>query len=269
MSTEISKRARLDVMLDLESLSTAHNGAVIQIAAVPFQIEGNGDMDWAVFDYKIHPKSSIEAGLDVNGDTMKWWFSQDSLVQEQVLLESIKNGMELEYVLKALSHFLLKLECEAEKVFVWGYPATSDFTWLQNAYVAAKLPYPIQYNRTRCLGTTADLYWERTGKKLSEQSKTQINHDALVDCKAQIEMVQIAYKELAYLPAANEVPNPFSGINGPPNMPKMQWPPFCATWAETLGGMETLLNKGVEIQSGSVYHEKIARMAAHAKAVLP
>jgi len=203
MSTETlqaKKRERLDVMLDIESLSTAHNGATIQIAAIPFKIEGSDDeVVMTQFNRLISPKSCIEAGLDVNADTMKWWFSQDMYVQDRVLAKAISQGMALNSVLSSLSNFFKSLEEQAEKVFIWGYPATSDMTWLQNAYIAAKLPYPVAYNRTRCLGSIADLYWEATGKKLSEQATTKINHDALVDCQSQIEMVCLAYKELGYV----------------------------------------------------------------------
>lgn len=194
-----AKRERLDVMLDIESLSTEPNGVLIQISAIPFQIEGDSPFasgqTWNEF---ISPKSCIEAGLEVNADTMKWWFKQEDHIQHRVLGKAISEGGKLTFVLDTFSNWLKSLEEKAEKVFIWGYPATSDMAWLQNAYKAAKLPYPVAYNRTRCLGTLADLYWERTGLKLSEQSKTQINHDALQDCKAQIEMVQIAYKTLAW-----------------------------------------------------------------------
>lgn len=193
-----AKRERLDVMIDIESLSTAHNGATIQIAAVPFHIEEAQDKynEIMTFNRKISPKSCIEAGQDVNADTMKWWFGQDEHVQSEVIGQAIMFGIHLETALVRLSEFLKDLERIADKVFIWGYPATSDMTWLQQAYLAAKLPYPVAYNRTRCLGTIADLYWELYGEKLSEQAKTQINHDALVDCRSQIEMVVHAYKKL-------------------------------------------------------------------------
>jgi len=192
---KMKKRERLDVMLDIESLSTAHNGATIQIAAVPFYIEetSNDARQFGSFNRLISPASCVAAGLDVDADTMKWWFSQEAVVQNHVLGEAIRKGDFLEGVLAGLSIFLKELEQHAEKVFIWGYPATSDMTWLQQAYLAAKLPYPVAYNRTRCLGTIADLYWEMYGEKLSDTPKTKINHDALVDCQSQIEMVRYAY----------------------------------------------------------------------------
>lgn len=193
-----AKRERLDVMIDIESLSTAHNGATIQIAAVPFHIEEaqNKYNEIKSFNRKISPKSCIEAGLDVNADTMKWWFGQDEHVQSEVLGQAIMYGQELKDELIKLMVFLKDLENYADKVFIWGYPATSDMTWLQQAYLAAKLPYPVAYNRTRCLGTIADFYWEMYGEKLSDTPTTKINHDALVDCQSQIEMVVHAYKRL-------------------------------------------------------------------------
>lgn len=191
-----AKRERLDVMLDIESLSTAHNGATIQIAAIAFEIENGKSV--SVTNQFITPQSCVENGLDVNADTMKWWFYQDTYVQNQVLVKAIQ-GDHLFTALKNVAEYLKELEGIADKVFIWGYPATSDMTWLQQAYLAAKLPYPVAYNRTRCLGTIADLYWEATGLKLSEQVKTKITHDALVDCQSQIEMVCKAYKELGYL----------------------------------------------------------------------
>lgn len=192
-----AKRDRIDVMLDIESLSTAHNGATIQISAKPFCIYGQGVIDSDNFNASVSPKSCIEAGLHVCSDTMKWWFSQDPEVQNKVLGGAIRQGLSLEVSLEYFTRFLEALQEKAERVFIWGYPATSDLTWLQQAYLAAKLPYPIAYNRTRCLSTIADLYWEKTGEKLSDKATTKINHDALQDCQSQIEMIIVAYKEFA------------------------------------------------------------------------
>lgn len=195
--SEIVKRERMDVMLDLEALSTKRNGAIIQVAAVPFDITGNQEgKDYVEFDYLITPKSCVEAGLEVDSDTLKWWFAQDENIQDQVIGGAIRNGMSLHYVLIELTSFLKLLETKAEKVFVWGYPATSDLTWIQSCFEAAKLPNPIAYNRTRCLGTMADIYWEKTGKKLSEVVTRKITHNALDDCRMQIEMVRTFYSQL-------------------------------------------------------------------------
>ena len=188
----VEKVERIDVMLDIESLSTDSNGAIIQLAAVVFDIHKKGH-GYVNFNKFITPKSAIDAGLTINADTMKWWFSQEESVQKKVLAYAIERGNPLKEVLMSFTDWLEELKKKADKVFVWGYPVTSDLTWLLNAFKAVNLPYPIEYNRTRDLATIADLYWEVFGEKLSDKAFTRINHDAIVDCQAQIEMVCHAY----------------------------------------------------------------------------
>ena len=75
----------LEVMLDLETMSTSSSAAIVSIGAVKFDPHGKiGDFgDPANAEYKpfyctVELTSCIDAGLHVSGSTIEWWLKQEN-----------------------------------------------------------------------------------------------------------------------------------------------------------------------------------------------
>jgi DNA polymerase III epsilon subunit-like protein len=62
-----------DIMIDIETLGTEPGSIITSIAAVPFN--RNGEMGKA-FYMNIDIQSSIDAGLTINAETLKFWMEQ-------------------------------------------------------------------------------------------------------------------------------------------------------------------------------------------------
>lgn len=69
-----------DIMVDLESMGVGNNPALIQIAAVQFDIN-TGEIG-NIFDMKIDLQSSLDAGLEISAGTVKFWMTNPTVNQE-------------------------------------------------------------------------------------------------------------------------------------------------------------------------------------------
>ncbi len=74
-----------DIMIDLETLATSPNSAVLTIGAVKFDPFGNElEMPSCEKLYiKVDIDSCDELNLDVNDDTLNWWSRQSKEAQEE------------------------------------------------------------------------------------------------------------------------------------------------------------------------------------------
>lgn len=61
-----------DVMIDLETMGTRPNAAIVSIGAIKFDRDGTHGGFYRVVDLQ----SSIDAGLSVDGATVMWWLQQ-------------------------------------------------------------------------------------------------------------------------------------------------------------------------------------------------
>lgn len=63
------------VMVDIETLGTGSNAAIVSIGACEFTLEKGPD-ESRTFYRRINLRSCIEAGMDVDADTVLWWLEQ-------------------------------------------------------------------------------------------------------------------------------------------------------------------------------------------------
>lgn len=158
------------VMVDLETMSTRNNAAIVSIGAVKFWL--NVDQDSFSPDQFFHMAvdlaSSQDAGLDVDAETVKWWMQQDKEAQK-----ALDRGVDLDQALKAFSSWFPK------DAYIFGNGATFDNVILRSAYAATKLPYPAIYKQDMCY---------RTLCRMSDVEPLKfdgVKHNALHDAMAQ------------------------------------------------------------------------------------
>lgn len=154
----------MDVVLDLETLGTSSDSAILAIGAVSL-----GD---SVFYRRI--KSPTGA---VSIETIRWWMGQSEVVR----LENWSGGDAESDVLHEFGAWLTAVRDKGDgKLRLWG---SEDFDTgiLKEAYARNKLPLPWHYREPRGLRTAFDLL------DIDEDSEpwgNRIEHIA-IDCAIQ------------------------------------------------------------------------------------
>jgi 3'-5' exoribonuclease Rv2179c-like domain len=173
---------RTQVMLDLETLGNKPGSVIVAMGAVKF---GEGRI-LDTFYERIDARSCVEAGLEMDPETVMWWLTQE----DGARLEITKPGAPLGSVLSLFSVWL------GEDVEVWGNGATFDNVLLVDAYDAVGIPRPWRFSRDRCYRTVSalrpDVALVRAGT----------HHNALDDATAQAEHLMRVLAAMGVTPGA-------------------------------------------------------------------
>lgn len=161
-----------DVMLDLETMSTLPNAAIVAIGAVAFDLRkselGN------VFYSRVSLNSAIESDGHMDPDTVKWWLRQNDKARAEIS----QDGPTLE---EALSGFKAWLEdnTDTNTVRIWGNGAAFDNVILASAYRSIAMDPPWRFWNDRCYRTIKAM--DPTVKS----PKIGVSHHALDDARRQ------------------------------------------------------------------------------------
>lgn len=173
-------------MLDLETLSTAPNAAILQIGFARFDPLGTGVTD--TFERTVSLDSCLQVGLKIDGDTFAWWLSQSEAARRSVITDS----QPLARVLTDLNVWLGYLNLEIPENVIWSHGAAFDVPILASAYRAYGYKEPWDHRLVR---DTRTLFW-LVAQRGWEKSKHETAHTALADAVAQVADVQSAYRWL-------------------------------------------------------------------------
>jgi len=174
----------VEVMIDLETLSTESSAAIISIGAVKFDprgaigTTGDGDPDYMPFRQNIDLYSLEEAGLHFGGQTIKWWMEQSPEARESVLADAVDIGT-------ALSRFYVWFGDKSMPT--WGNGAGFDNVILRNAYQKLGGQCPFKFSHDRCFRTMKALFPD------VPYVVPAIPHDPLQDAEAQVVHLQKLY----------------------------------------------------------------------------
>ena len=146
---DISSR---QIVVDLETLSTRSNAAILSIGAVA--VEDLKIVD--EFYVNVDPKSSKEAGLHIDPLTIQWWTEQDE--ESRSALQ--QDPMPLDEALDKFSTFYGK-----QSIPIWGYGANFDVVILENAMTLSgwnankhtQEKYPWRFWDIYCLRTISNI----------------------------------------------------------------------------------------------------------------
>jgi len=158
------------VMIDLETMSTASNAAIISIGAVLFN-EHNGIEE--KFEVVVSLGSSMDYGLDVNASTVEWWMTQSDESREVFK----GPGYDLSSVLVGFIDWLQENCCEPSNTILWGNGSDFDNVILANAYKACGLVQPWKFYNNRCYRTVKQI----GAKQGILLPTTGVKHNALDD----------------------------------------------------------------------------------------
>lgn len=171
------------IMVDIETLSTRADAVIANIGAVSF----NREKLLGVWECRVDLKSCLDAGLEMDADTLKWWFQQSKEAQEATFLGQ---SVSIRDALIALKDFVVEEGAER----VWSHGATFDIPVLCQAAAIVGVPNLLPF------------YWAaRDTRTLFELTDTNpkefmgVNstaHSAIDDARAQALAVIAAWDKL-------------------------------------------------------------------------
>ena len=176
----------LNVMVDIETMSTRSNAAVISIGAVKFNPEGtpgvlgdSADSEYHDFYTAVDLQSCIDLGMRVDGATVMWWLGQSDKARLREGAVSIS---------AALNELMIWFG--PNSLPTWGNGAAFDCVVLRNAYLATGVYPPWRYTDERCYRTLRSVF------PAIEYVPPTLAHDALEDARAQATHCQKLFQQL-------------------------------------------------------------------------
>jgi len=171
----------MDIMLDLETLSTRPDAVICTLGAVKFNPFSLSDPGPGLY---IRPDvdEQIAKGRHVDDGTLSWWMSQAEDVREEALGEDGRISMEEMY--RQLNRFLVGANN------IWAQGPLFDFAILEDLYRQFGWPVPWNYWQIRDSRTLFGTHGDPR-----EKGKTGL-HNALEDCVSQATAVQQIYNRL-------------------------------------------------------------------------
>ena len=177
-------------MVDIETLSTAVNAAVLSIGAVEFDpITGE-----IIRKFYYELDLSEQKQRHISASTVQWWFKQCAENQKNVELMT-KSDPRKEHVmfsLVRLGYFISGKDTNYaeraegyEKLSIYACDPDFDIAILNNLYEDYGLPSPWRYSELRSVRTIRELI-KIAGMEVPHQ---EANHNALDDCIRQAKEV--------------------------------------------------------------------------------
>jgi len=162
----------LNTMIDLETLGTRPDAAILSIAAVEFDPETRqlGREFYEIVDLA----SSMRTGGTVDASTILWWMKQSNEARG----EFERAGRDMAHVLYLFSGWLRQKF--GESVRIWGNGADFDNVILRSAYTRLGLQAPWSHRQNRCFRTVRNLF-----PPVEIAVEDGVKHNALADAKYQ------------------------------------------------------------------------------------
>lgn len=154
----------MDVMIDLETLSTAYNAAILSVGACKFDETGIHDK----FYVNIDPQTCKDVGLVIDKETVSWWMRQ----KPEALKAMKSNQVPLKEGLTAFSKWY-----GTKQMNTWGNGAAFDNVIIENAYIAVGMIRPWKYYYDRCFRTMKNIF----PVPEEEMPREGLHHNALDD----------------------------------------------------------------------------------------
>ena len=165
-----------NLMLDLETMGTGTNAAIISIGAVYLDLENN--KLGKEFYTNVDLKSSVESGGVMDPDTVMWWLGQSEEARNNLINIDKKNPS----IEQALLDFTSFIE-NRETIKIWGNGSDFDNVILAGAYFRCGIVRPWSFRNNRCYRTLKALHPEVS------YTKPITSHNALEDAKAQAQVL--------------------------------------------------------------------------------
>lgn len=165
------------VMVDLETMSSKSNAAILAIGAVFLERTDIGSYLIKEEFYKmVNLESSAKYG-DISPSTIKWWLLQTKEAQSVIILPARHHTLENGLADFARWYYSMRQKLASQVLPLWGNGAAFDNVVLHNAYQSLDIKEPWSYREDYCYRTLKELY---PNIKATEHNNI-IKHNALQD----------------------------------------------------------------------------------------
>lgn len=172
--------------IDMETLSTEHNAALLSIGAVIHDFGTGQQVD--TFYANITPESSIAAGLDVSESTKAWWAKQGQAAQDVLSVDQ----RPLRDVLVDFAQWL----AEHGVQYAIGNGPRADNQWLESACKAVGMQSPIKYWGDLDMRTLTFIGTHILGLDHWHNTFKGVKHNALHDAINEAEFCNAVFQKL-------------------------------------------------------------------------
>lgn len=187
MNKEQNNLPRLDIMIDMETVSNAENAGILSLAFLPFN-KNEEVTDFESFYKVIDLSSCYMAGMNMVG-CQDWWTKQDPKAVSAIVNAPKKEN--ISSVINAAYAYLSAL-AEQYELIIWSRGTDYDFPkleWCIRKFV--EKPYPYKYYNKRDVRT----WIKETGLDESQFEFQGIKHDAMDDCRHQVKLLQASFRQ--------------------------------------------------------------------------
>lgn len=172
-------------MVDLETMGTGKDAAIVSIGAVRFDpwTGSLGDTFYRV----VNLKSAQRAGGKIDGETVMWWLTKSDSARNALTGD---DSVLIESALRDFSNWLRERPVES----LWGNGSDFDNVILEGAYHRLGWAPPWKYYINRCYRSLCSLKPQLKREIFREASET--HHNALSDAIVQAKHLCALWKEL-------------------------------------------------------------------------
>lgn len=169
------------IMLDIETMGSGSNSAIVSIGAVKFDLDSGDTGEF--FHKKVCLNSSVKAGGVINPNTVSWWLKQHKDAQLKLITGEL---VDIETSLRDFADF-----CKGDYE-IWGNSARFDCGILSDAYNNLDMKIPWDFRKERCLRTLVSFSPDIKENFIFKGTA----HDALDDCYNQIEYACLTWQRI-------------------------------------------------------------------------
>ena len=159
----------IEIMLDLETMSTETDAAIVSIGAVVMDFKKGivGEKFYTAVDLQ----SSLKSGGHISAFTVNWWLQQSESARQALL----KDPKTISLALEGFTFWAYK-HGPREKIRIWGKGAAFDNVVLRSAYKRMNYEEPWKFRNDMCYRTE-----EALNKDIPLPGREGTAHNALDD----------------------------------------------------------------------------------------
>lgn len=162
------------IMLDIETMGSNSNSAIVSIGAVEFNIQnGNTGREFYI---NVSLQSCLDMGLKINASTVMWWMAQSDEARKKF---TEGGAVHIAEALQKFGEFVNDCGSDSQ---IWGNSARFDLGIMSDAYSKNNVKIPWDFRQERCVRTLVSFLPEI--KNMTKFLGTA--HNPIDDCHFQI-----------------------------------------------------------------------------------
>ena len=172
-----------NVMVDLETLGVRPGCVFLSLAAVSFDYKAEPKHE---FYMNIGLQSAMDAGLQVEANTLQWWLTQ----RPDVMAKMFEAPHDLQFVLAEFKLWLHQYTVSGVKL--WGNSNAFDLSILKAGYEKVGQNAPWSHWLEKDYRTMRDLFTVKADRPVKDSSQA---HNPLYDCHYQLSVLRLIHNK--------------------------------------------------------------------------